>query len=467
VQAEWDWPERYPKHDTVKRYLEFVTDRLALRDDIQLNTRVESAAYDAATNLWTVVASDSTSYTCTYFITALGHLSIPINPAIAGLDTFEGQILHTGWWPNESVDFAGRRVAVIGTGSSGVQAAPRIAEEAAHLTVFQRTPNFVVPSQNYKIDADQQREIKESYDQIWDRTRQHVFGFPMNPAGRMYDDVSDGEREKIFEEGWEKGGFYFVFETFDDMIVDPRTNEAASEFIRSKIRQIVKDPATAETLCPSGYPFVAKRPVVGNGYYEMYNRGNVTLVDAKSDPIEAVTPTGIRLASGAVHEFDVLVLATGFDAATGALSKIDVRGLEGLALADVWAEGPNTYLGVGIPRFPNMFMVGGPQSAYANIPVVIEEVAEFIGMAISSIEEGEHTRIEATEQATTEWVAHANEVFNMTLLREGGDVGSWYVGANVPGKPQRLLFYFGGASAYFAKCKEVADSGFAGFELQK
>lgn len=462
---EWTWKERYPKQQEVLDYQRFVADKFDLRKDIRFSTRVESATYDARSNTWSVRTDTGDTLRCTYFITGLGHLSVPHKPQFTGIDSFAGEVYVTGNWPKEPVDFAGKRVGVIGAGASAVQAIPVIAEEAAHLTVFQRTPNFVVPAQNHPLSEEQVAQIKADYPAIWQKAQSHVFGFPMSPAGRVYDDVTDEEREQVFEQGWRDGGFHYVFETFDDILIDQRSNDAASEFIRGKIRETVKDPVTAELLCPKGYPYVAKRPPAGHGYYETYNRDDVTLVDVLSDPIAEIVPGGVRTASGAEHQVDVLVFATGFDAVTGALEKIDIAGVDGRRLTDEWREGPQTYLGISNPGFPNLLFICGPQSAYANIPVVVEKVVWTLGQALERMGEQGLDRIEATPEAAAAWKAHLDEVLHMTLIPQGEKVGSWYLGANIPGKPRSPLFYFGGAGAYAQWLDGVVAKDFDGFVL--
>ncbi|MBW0089051.1 NAD(P)/FAD-dependent oxidoreductase [Pseudonocardia sp. KRD-184] len=462
---EWTWKERYPKQQEVLDYQRFVADKFDLRKNIRFSTRVESASYDARSNTWSVRTDTGDTLRCTYFITGLGHLSVPHKPQFAGIDSFAGEVYVTGNWPKEPVDFAGKRVGVIGAGASAVQAIPVIAEEAAHLTVFQRTPNFVVPAQNHPLSEEQVAQIKADYPAIWQKAQSHVFGFPMSPAGRVYDDVTDEEREQVFEQGWRDGGFHYVFETFDDILIDQRSNDAASEFIRGKIRETVKDPVTAELLCPKGYPYVAKRPPAGHGYYETYNRDDVTLVDVLSDPIAEIVPGGVRTASGAEHQVDVLVFATGFDAVTGALEKIDIAGVDGRRLTDEWREGPQTYLGISNPGFPNLLFICGPQSAYANIPVVVEKVVWTLGQALERMGEQGLDRIEATPEAAAAWKAHLDEVLHMTLIPQGEKVGSWYLGANIPGKPRSPLFYFGGAGAYAQWLDGVVAKDFDGFVL--
>jgi cyclohexanone monooxygenase len=463
---EWTWKERYPQQQEVLDYQRYVAEKFDLRKDIRFSTRVSAASYDADANTWTVRTDTGDTLTCTYLITGLGHLSVPHKPQFPGIDDFRGEVYLTGNWPKEPVDFTGKRVGIIGAGASAVQAIPVIAEQAAHLTVFQRTPNFVVPAQNHPLSEDQVAQIKADYPAIWKQAQAHVFGFPMSPAGRLYDDVTDAERAEIFEEGWRNGGFHYVFETFDDIIVDQRSNDAAADFIRRKIRETVKDPVTAELLCPKGYPYVAKRPPAGHGYYETYNRDNVSLVDVASHPITAITPDGVRTEAGD-HAVDVLVFATGFDAVTGALGKIDITGTDGRKLVDDWREGPQTFLGVANPGFPNLLFICGPQSAYANIPVVVEKVVWMIGQALERMAQLGADRNEATPQAAQEWKDHLHEVLHMTLIPAGEKVGSWYLGANIPGKPRSPLFYFGGAGAYAQKLDSVTANDFDGFVLSK
>ncbi|MFJ6263304.1 flavin-containing monooxygenase [Rhodococcus erythropolis] len=467
IEQEWNWSERYPGQKEVQSYISFVADRFDVKREYRFGTRVTAAKYDETKNQWTVTTDNGDIYTCTYFFTGLGHLSVPQKPPVAGVDDFKGEVYLTSQWPKEPVDLAGKRVAVFGTGASGIQSIPHVAEVAEHLTVFQRTPNYVMPAQNHDLDDEFRKKIKDDYAAVWKQARSHVFGFPMDAAGRTYDDVVDAaERDRIFEEGWKNGGFHFVFETFDDLILDQRSNDAAAEFIRRKISETVTDPATAELLTPRGYPYISKRPPSGTNYYETFNRDNVTLVDIKSDPVVAVTEKGLKTESNE-YEFDVLIFATGFDAVTGALSKIDITGTNGRTLADQWQGGPETYLGIGTPGFPNLFMICGPQSAYANIPVVIENVVDWISTALTYMRENGHTTMQPTEEATAQWVDKVEQIFRMTLLPGGESANTWYLGANTPGKPRRVLFYFGGAAAYFQEIQQVLDDSFTGFEFSQ
>lgn len=465
IEEEWDHKERFTSQQDVQGYLSHLANRFDLRRDIRFSTKVVSAIFNESSNLWEIGTNDGSTLTARFFITGLGLLSAEQPPPYDGIESFAGETYLTSRWPEEPVDFAGKRVAVIGTGASGIQIIPIIAEEAKHLTVFQRTPNFVIPAGNHELDDEKRESIRRNYPAIWRQAQSHSFGFAMNPAGRVYDDVTEEERERIFEEGWRVGGFQFVFETFDDLMIDQRSNDAAAEFIRKKIRETVHDPAVAELLTPRGYPFIAKRPPSGAGYYETYNRDNVTLVDINQDPIQGLTQNGLSTAGGE-HEFDIIVFATGFDAVTGALARIDIRGEGGRKLTDFWQEGPETYLGIATPGFPNMFMISGPQSAYANIPVVIEKLVGWIGRALDRIDAGGYDRMQPTTAAAQEWSAHIDELFKMTVL-PSDRARSWYLGANIPGKPQKVLFYFGGAAAYFDTIETSASNDFAGFEFSR
>lgn len=464
---KWEWTERYPGQPEVQRYLSFVTDYFDLRPLIRFGQTVTAASYDELANLWTVTTADGGQFTCTYLLPAVGPLSIPLDPKFKGMENFKGESYSTGRWPKEPVDFTGKRVAVIGTGASGIQTIPLVAEVAEHLTVFQRTPNYVMPSQNFDLDEKFQQVLKTELPQEWEKAQNHFFGFPLVPSGRTFESVTDEERERIFEEGWKKGGFHFVFETFDDIVYDQRSNDAAADFIRRKIKETVKDPEVAELLTPRNHPYVAKRPPSGTNYYETFNRENVTLVDIKSDPIELMTESGLRTRDGKEYEFDAVVFATGFDAVTGALDRIAITGKGGVKLTDQWVNGVETNLSIGVPNFPNMFMLFGPQVSYANAPVVTESLAGWLRDAIEHMRANGYDRVECTEGSASNWSTAVDEVFNQTLLREGESVGSWYLGANVPGKPRRVLFYFGGADNFDTLLKQNVQQNFEGFEFTR
>jgi cation diffusion facilitator CzcD-associated flavoprotein CzcO len=380
------------------------------------------------------------------------------------LDSFGGDVYFTATWPHEAVDFTGKRVALIGTGSSGIQAAPKIAEQAEQLTVFQRTPNFSLPARDRPFSAGDQAEIKSRYDEIFELTRKSFGGFPFLMIDRATMSVSAAERDEILEGLWQEGGFKFLWGGFADLLRDPDANEIASDFIRNKIRETVQDPVTAEVLCPKGYPYGAKRPPIDTGYYETFNRQNVKLVDISCDPVEAITPTGLRTASGDQGDFDAIVFATGFDAITGTLLRIDIRGSGGVELADSWAGGPATLLGLQTVGFPNMFTITGPgsPSVLLNMPVAIEHHVEWIAGCLEYMREHGWTRVEPTGAAQADWARQVAELGEQSLFVKAN---SWYIGANVPGKPRVVLPYTGGQPMYRKQCDAVARAGYEGFEF--
>jgi cation diffusion facilitator CzcD-associated flavoprotein CzcO len=461
LAQEWEWSGRYPEQPEIERYLNHVADRFDLRRDIQLSTRVTAATFDDAASRWEIRTDRGDTVTARYLVTAVGCLSAPLLPDVPGLDDFDGDVYLTAMWPREPVDLSGKRVALVGTGSSGIQATPELAADADHLTVFQRTPNFSLPARHRAFLSHDQAKIKSNYDEVFARTRESFAGFPFQPIDRATMSVTPEEREEILEGLWGEGGFKFLWGGFSDLLHDPEANEIASEFIRNKIRDAVEDPRTAELLCPRGYPYGAKRPPIDTDYYETFNRDNVTLVDISDAPITAITATGLRTAA-AEYEFDVIVFATGFDAMTGALLRIDIRGAEGLRLADVWADGPRTLLGLQVAGFPNLFTITGPgsPSVLMNMPVAIEYHVEWIAHCIEYMREHGWTRVEATEDAQDEWADHVAEVGQQSLFVRAN---SWYVGANVPGKPRVVLPYAGGQPMYRERCDTIARSGYEGF----
>ena len=463
LAQEWEWSGRYPEQPEIERYLNHVADRFDLRRDIELSTRVTAAAFDDAADRWTIHTDRGDTVTARFLVTAVGCLSAPSVPDIPGLDDFEGDVYFTATWPREPVDFTGKRVGLIGTGSSGIQATPPIAAQAAQLTVFQRTPNFSLPARHRAFLSEDQAKIKADYDEIFAITRQSFAGFPFHPVNRTTMSVSEEERQEILDGLWEEGGFKFLYGGFIDLTRDPEANEIASEYIRNQIRETVNDPETAELLCPKGYPYGAKRPPIDTDYYETFNRDNVRLVDISEVPIEAVTPTGLRTAA-AEYEFDVLVFATGFDAMTGPLLRMNIHGAEGVALSDVWADGPRTYLGLQIAGFPNLFTITGPgsPSVLMNMPVAIEQHVDWIAECLEFLRDHGWTRIEATEEAQDAWVEHVVELGEASLFVRAN---SWYVGANIPGKPRVIMPYTGGQPMYRERCDAVRDAGYEGFAL--
>jgi cation diffusion facilitator CzcD-associated flavoprotein CzcO len=460
----WEWSERYPGQPEIMRYLNHVADRFDLRRDIKLGTRVTGAQYDAKANRWQVTTGNGDELTAKFLITAVGCLSTANVPKIPGLENFKGRWVHTGQWPHEGVDFAGKRVGQIGTGSTGIQAVPVIAETAGHLTVFQRTANYSVPARNVPLTPEFQRYVRENHEDIRDVTHATTNGHPFTIVDRSVFDVSADERKRLYEAAWEKGGLQFRT-TFRDLTVDKAANDTAAEFLKQKIRDTVADPVTAEKLADIDHPYAAKRPPIDTNYFEAFNRENVSLVDVRSDPIEAITPTGVRLTSGAEHSLDIIVFATGFDAMTGPLLALNIQGRDALPLAKAWEAGPLNYLGLQVAGFPNLFTITGPgsPSVLCNMPVPIEQHCEWISDCIAHMRDHKLERIEAEPEACERWVEHVNVAANATLLPFANH--SWYLGANVPGKPRVFMPYAGGMARYRQHCADIAAKGYEGFKL--
>jgi cyclohexanone monooxygenase len=461
LQDDWDWQERYPSQPEVLSYLRHVAERFDMRRDIQFGTRVRSAVFDEDRDLWTVTTEQGETLVCQFLVSASGLLSAAHEPPFPGLAEFTGEWYLTARWPHEPVDWAGKRVAVVGTGASGIQLIPLVAETASRLTVFQRTANYILPGRNYVLHDAQRQRIKRDYDKIWEQVSRQAMGMPMNPAGRSFADVSPDERRRILEAGWEEGGFRYFLETFDDVFTNEEANAAVSEFVRDKIRSIVRDPKTAELLCPGDdHPLGAKRPPLGHFYYETFNREHVELVDVLDNPISDVTATGIRLADGTEYEADIIIFATGFDAMTGSQTSIDMRGRNGRTLASKWSEGPRTHLALTVDEFPNLFMIAGPQIPFANAPVMIEPSAEWIGRAITHTREQGYTRIEPTPEAVEEYQQQVLAYYNATIFPAGASIRSWFVGANTPGKAFGVALNFGGFPNFISEVTAEADQGF-------
>ena len=462
LQQEWHWTERYASQPEILAYINHVADRFDLRRDIQLDTRVTSAVFDEAGGRWTVETDRGDRVSAQFCIMATGCLSAAQVPAIEGLETFAGRWYHTGHWPHEGVDFTGQRVGVIGTGSSAIQSIPIIARQAAHLFVFQRTPNFSVPAQNGPLDAEYERRIKASYAEFRRQARQSRVGFVVEREDRSALEVPPEERARKYEAHWRRGGLGFGA-TFADLLISQDANDTAADFFRGKIRSIVRDPAVAETLSPRDYPVGTKRLCVDTDYYATFNRPNVSLVDIRRTPIEAIVRDGLRTRE-ATYRLDSLVFATGFDAMTGALLAIDIRGRAGQTLAEKWAAGPRTYLGLAVAGFPNLFAITGPgsPSVLSNMIVSIEQHVDWIADCIGYLRSHDHPCVEATVEAEDAWVAHVNEVGHATLYPRAN---SWYMGANVPGKPRIFMPYIGGVGTYRQVCDDVAAKGYQGFTL--
>jgi cation diffusion facilitator CzcD-associated flavoprotein CzcO len=462
---DWEWTERYPAHDEIRRYLNHVADRFDLRRDIRLNTRVAAAHYDAAANRWQVTTEAGDRLTATFLITAVGCLSTANVPHIPGLEHFDGRWFHTGQWPHEGVDFAGKRAGLVGTGSTGIQAAPVIAETARHLTVFQRTANYSVPARNAPLSAEFRAYIRANHPEIQRVMHSTTNGHPFIIEDRSVFDVTAEERTAFYEAAWKKGGLQFRA-NFSDILLNKAANDTAAEFIKAKIRQIVKDPATASMLADIDHPYAAKRPPIDTNYFETFNRDNVTLVDVRAAPIEAITPAGIRTRD-AMYDLDIIVFATGFDAMTGPLLRMDIKGRDGLALADAWRAGPRNYLGLQVAGFPNLFTITGPgsPSVLTNMPVAIEQHVDWITDCIGHMRDKGIAWIEARADAMDQWVGEVNAAANATLLPQAHH--SWYLGANVPGKPRVFMPYAGGMAHYRKICADVAADGYRGFALSR
>ncbi|MCW5654370.1 MAG: NAD(P)/FAD-dependent oxidoreductase [Hydrogenophaga sp.] len=464
LQQEWRWSERYAPQPEILRYANHVADRFGLRDAITFGTRVTRAAFDSAHSTWTVQTDKGESVTARFFVVAGGCLSLPRMPDFPGRDSFQGKLYHTGTWPHEGVDFSGMRVGVIGTGSSGIQAIPRIAEQARHVTVFQRTANFSLPAWNKAMPEDYEAWFKAYYAARREKARYSSAGIANHPTpdkGAL--EVSDEERQKVYEAGWLHGGPGFT-RIYKDILSNEKANQTMAEFVRNKIRAKVKDPAVAALLTPTDHAIGTKRICVDTDYYETYNRDNVLLVNVREHPIEQITPRGLRTTEKE-YELDAIVFATGYDAVTGAILNIDIRVDGGPSLAEKWAQGPKTYLGLMTAGYPNLFMVTGPgsPSVLTNMITSIEQHIEWISDCLRYLGQKGIRRMEARTDYEEAWVRHVNDVADTTLFPRAN---SWYTGANIPGKPRVFLPYVGGHGVYRMKCADVAFKGYEGFTLQ-
>jgi len=463
LEREWTWTERYAPQPELLNYANHVADRYDLRRDIAFNTRVDQAVFDEAKARWTVRTDRGDVITARYCIMATGCLSSPNEPNFKGQDRFRGRTFHTGRWPHEKVDFCGQSVAVIGTGSSAIQSIPEIAKEARHVYVFQRTPNFSVPAHNAPIDAQVVAAWQARREENRAAQRMSQGGFTYHaPRERLVSEAPPEEHRAEFEARWARGGFAMLG-AFADVGVDAQANKVAADFVAEKIRAIVKDKATAEKLVPKSYPFGTKRLCVDTCYYETFNRDNVTLIDLQETPLETITETGVST-TDKTYEVDAIVFAIGFDAMTGALSKIDIRGRGGVSLNAAWAEGPKTYLGLMVAGFPNLFTITGPgsPSVLSNMIVSIEQHVDWIADCLRYMGERQLSVMEASAEAQEGWVAHVNEAASMTLFPQAN---SWYLGANVPGKPRVFMPYVGGVGVYRELCDQVAAKDYEGFAL--
>jgi cyclohexanone monooxygenase len=464
LQQEWDWSEKYATQAEILAYIHWVADRLDLRRDVTLNARVMSAVLDEQSLRWTVTTDSGEQVTARFCLMATGPLSAAMTPPFPGLDSFAGEVYHTASWPHEPVDFTGKRVAVIGTGSSGIQSIPIIAEAASQLYVFQRTPNYSVPAGNRPLTDADRAEVKANYAQRRRASWRSSGGSPHVAHPKLTMQASPEERRAAFEKRWALGGVLFS-KTFTDQMIDPAANDEARKFYEEKVRAVIDDPSVAELLIPNDHPIGTKRICTDTNYFQTFNRPNVKLVSVRDTPIESITPTGITT-TDAHYDVEMIVLATGFDAMTGALGKVDIVGRGGRWLRDHWSHGPRTYLGLGVDGFPNLFVVCGPgaPAVLANMVLHAEAHVNWIADCIAYLDAHGYAAIEATPDAVDDWVAECARRADATLFTKAN---SWYLGANVPGKPRVFMLFIGGFGVYLDICTEVAEAGYKGFSLIK
>ena len=458
---DWTWSCRYPGWEENLRYMHFVADRCNMWPHIQLNTAITRADFEEDSKLWRIQTASGETCTCRYFISAMGMISEPVIPDFKGMDTFKGPLFHSARWPREGVDYAGKRVAIIGSGATTVQMLPVVAQTAANVTVFQRTANFIMPAVQKQMTPEWEREIKANYEAIIAKCRNHVFGMAFDsPVGRNLADTSPEEVQRILEEHWPRGSFRFVFETFDDLLSNAESNRIVGEFVIRKMLENVRDPEVRDMLTPRGYPFFAKRPPLDHGFHETFNRENVHLVDiGHREPLVEITETGIRTTKQH-YEFDLIVLATGFQAYTGAQEALAIRGLGGQLLREKWEDVSSSIMGVFVAGFPNFFMITGPQAPFANLPTSIEQNAIYVVDCIRKMEAEKLDLCMPKQDAEDAWVAHTADIHRQTLMAQGDKVHSWMMGANLKDRKPRVLIYFGGANVYYDKLRESADAGF-------
>jgi cation diffusion facilitator CzcD-associated flavoprotein CzcO len=463
LEQEWRWSERYATQPEILRYINHVADRFDLRKDVVFNTRMASAKYDEKAARWTVTSEDGRQWSAQYFVLCVGQLSTTKTPDYPGQSSFRGEIIHSAMWPKHKVDFAGKRVAIIGTGSSGMQMTPVIARTAKHLTVFQRTANFSIPASNAPVSDEEDRRVKSQYSERREQARNSPTGLGFKPNRQSALDATPEEREKVYEAAWHRLGFGFALTYFDILLSKP-ANDTAAEFIQRKIGSVIKDPALREKLIPKGHAFAARRPSVDSGYFQAFNRDNVELADLRESPVVEFTPEGIRT-TAKLHEFDIIIWATGFDAMTGSLLRPEIVGRGGLTLKEKWAHGPVTQLGVAVNGFPNMLIVVGPgsPSLLSNVLLSTEEQIDWLADFIRAMDAKGVTEFEAQEKAEQDWVAHVNERAKETLYLTAD---SYYNGAEVAGKPRVFMPYSGGVRGYRRILQKCADEGYTGFDLR-
>ena len=460
---EWNWSERFPAQAETERYLNHVADKFDLRRDIQFKTRVTGASYDESTQRWTVATDDGQTVSAQFLIMGTGGLSVPLVPPFPGAERFKGRIIHTAQWPKEGLDLKGKRVGVIGTAATGIQVIQTIAGEVGHLTVFQRTANYTIPMRNPKYDDAARAELRAQYPALKQRVQGTFAGFDFDFDSRDFLTLSPEERHSRMQELWDDGSLSFWIGSFQGVFFDEKVNAEFSEFVRQRIRARINDPQVAEMLVPADHGFGTRRVPLETKYYEAFNRDNVKLVDIRATPIECLTEVGIKTSAG-LHELDILIFATGFDAGTGALTKADIRGRDGVLLRDAWeADGVRTTMGLQVHGYPNLFMTMAPFSpaaAFCNVPTCVQQQVDWISECIQFVRDQGRRSIEPSAEVEAKWVAHHDELANMMLISK---TNSWYMGSNVVGKPRRLLAYAGGVANYRQACDEVKARGYEGF----
>ena len=462
MMKEWDWAETQSDQSAVLAYLEYVADRFDFRRDIQFETWVKDARYDEASQRWTVETSTGVTASAQFLICAVGALSTTNMPDIPGINDFAGECYHTGRWPHEPISFKGKRVAVIGTGSSGIQAIPEIAREADHITVLQRTAQYAFPAGNRPITPEDMADARENWEEVREKMIAHPGGFPFATHERKALDYTPEERRARYEKLWQRGSFKFFLDGYNDIAMSEEANASLADFVRDKIRETVKDPAIAEKLMPDHF-VMTKRPILEDGYFETYNRDNVTLVDLREDPIERFSETSVITHSGE-HPIDVLVLATGYDAISGSMLRLNPKGRDGVSLADRWSNRFHNYLGLTVAGFPNLFMIHGPGSpgVFYNMPLGAERQMDWIGKCMSHLREKDLGAVEPTTESEEAWGSEVTGIANATLFPR---TDSWWTGANVPGKPRYFSAYLGG-SLYYHRIADVASRDYDGFVFE-
>ena len=465
IRKEWKWSCRYPAQPELLAYLNFVADRLDLRKDIDFGTRVAAGNYDEEAHRWVVETDQGETVRARFLITGVGNTSTPAKPSIPGLESFAGDVYHTALWPHEKVDFTGQKVALIGTGSSGIQSTPMIAEQADHLTVFQRTANYSVPARNHDLTDEMRRELEENYNEMRRLVLASPIGMPFEIPQKSALEVSDEERTATLDKLWEIGSFRFMFTSYHDIVVDLKANATVAGYIEAKIRDTVNDPAKADILCEFNHPVGTKRPPIDTNYYETFNRDNVSIVSIRKNPIREATVDGLIMENGDKHKVDSIVFATGFDTVTGTLNKLNLRGKGGVSLADKWQDGPRAYLGLCTAGFPNLFMITGPGSPgiLTNFPGCIEQNVDWIADVMTHMRETNAVEIETSENTEAQWMQDITDVANTTLMTT---VDSWYMNTNIPGKPRVFSAYFSGMHTYAEVCADVAANDYKGFEVR-